>query len=484
MLDSNLYTLNFVKSSNDPQKLFLIEQSTGEPIYFRLKSKQINETRLELYHAPTLASLGAFEPISSKLKLISLSNPNSIIELKPTGYLNWEWTFYFEENLKFSWKKDIVGLSSSKRGFTCWMVRKPDPDYPCAIYRPATSTTPPSCQFLDFNIRRIENLKDRRGLQTTILLSLLGFTEALADYETRKSPPHSNISSSSTSNILPKSSIKPPTTPKPTLSDDHQPIIEPNELRLSHEISTVDLLKRGLDLFKDPLFLYLYVHATTPKTFKSAVDLAERIKRDHLKNSGQELYQYLVDDIISSEISSKTHSQSLPPSNSNLKNSNSLKIYLSRTPLDELLPKAITKSAPNSSSFQSISSKKILSAPPSLPPKEFNPSTRSSSPTSNSKLWSGIQRPLTKVFSFSSSISSKTNRNSLNVINDLEKEIVTMIQGNDLSEKNFQENEKDSFKQENLKPCIMINEIKENNKSKNYLIKKISSLIYKSRQSV
>jgi hypothetical protein len=86
-------------------------------------------------------------------------------------------------------------MAGSKRGYTCWMVctyihpnhepislvvlhtqlassvsflfspqsRKPDPDYPCAIYRPGSSSVPPSCQFLDFNIRRIENLQDPRG---------------------------------------------------------------------------------------------------------------------------------------------------------------------------------------------------------------------------------------------------------------------------------------------------------------------------------
>jgi hypothetical protein len=57
---------------------------------------------------------------------------------------------------------------------------------------------------------------------------------------------------------------------------------------------------QGHKLFEDPLFLYLVVHAPNPKAFKRATLVAEQIKRDRLKRYGEELFQYLVDDIIRS----------------------------------------------------------------------------------------------------------------------------------------------------------------------------------------
>ncbi|KAA1105219.1 hypothetical protein PGTUg99_014559 [Puccinia graminis f. sp. tritici] len=42
MLDANLYTLNFVRSTSEPEKLFLIQESTGEPVYFRLRVPEVS----------------------------------------------------------------------------------------------------------------------------------------------------------------------------------------------------------------------------------------------------------------------------------------------------------------------------------------------------------------------------------------------------------------------------------------------------------
>ncbi|POV95353.1 hypothetical protein PSHT_15709 [Puccinia striiformis] len=375
MLDANLYTLNFVRSTNEPEKLFLIQESTGEPVYFRLRQAEGSETRTELYHASTIAPLGVFQHISSKLKLISLANPSATIELKNSGYINFEWTFYFDKILKFCWRKDIIGLAGSKRGYTCWMSRKPDPDYPCAIYKPGTSSVPPSCQFLDFNIRRIENLQDPRGLEFAIILALLGFTETVSlDQESRRSPspPHSQ-----------KQLTSAPGSSSMTNYYDSPPI-EANELRVHENSSTSELVAQGHKLFEDPLFLYLLVHAPNPKSFKRATVIAEQIKRDRSKRHGEELYQYLVDDIISEEIASGRRS-SLPPMNTGPKPNTSLKVYLSRTPLDELLPKSATKKL-GKSSFK-----------PQLPPKE------SSSPsTIQSRFMTGVHRPFSKIASIAS----------------------------------------------------------------------------------
>ncbi|PLW19445.1 hypothetical protein PCANC_06454 [Puccinia coronata f. sp. avenae] len=407
MLDVNLYTLSFVRSTNEPDKLFLIQESTGEPIYFRLRVPEGTETRTELYHAATLAPLGVLQPISSKLKLLSLANPSATIELKNSGYINFEWTFYFDKVLKFCWRKDIIGMAGSKRGYTCWMSRKPDPDYPCAIYRPGSSSVPPSCQFLDFNIRRIENLQDPRGLEFTIILALLGFTEAVADQEPRRSP-----------------TASPPLSQRQITSGSganyHEPAIQPNELRVSENSSTSEMAAQGHKLFEDPLFLYLVVHAPNPKAFKRATLVAEQIKRDRLKRYGEELFQYLVDDIISQELATTGGHPTSPTTTTTSSSTNAskpgwLKVYLSRTPLDELLPKSVHTSSRVTSATKRFGR-------PQLPPKEHpRPSSfhaapaSSSSPFSSSsssspynhssrhsRFMSGVHRPFSKIASIAS----------------------------------------------------------------------------------
>ncbi|WAQ91432.1 hypothetical protein PtA15_14A316 [Puccinia triticina] len=311
-------------------------EPTGESVYFCLRAPEGSETRIELYHASTLAPLGVFQHISSKLKLISLANPSTTIELKNSGYMKFEWAFYFDRILKFCWKKDIIGMPGSKRGYTCWMCQKPDSDFPCAIYRPGTSTVPPSCQFLGFNIRRIECLQDPRGLEFAIILALLGFTEGATDHEPRRSPPASPAHPARL--ILPgpeasllASSCEPPGA---------------NELRVTESSVISDLVARSHKLLEDPLFLYLSLHALTPETFQRAAAVADQIKRDHLERCGEELYQYRVEDMMSQEMAggrpvslSASASQALMPC--------PLKIYLSRTSLDGLLPKLVTISSPN-----------------------------------------------------------------------------------------------------------------------------------------
>ncbi|KAA1079576.1 hypothetical protein PGT21_016453 [Puccinia graminis f. sp. tritici] len=399
MLDANLYTLNFVRSTSEPEKLFLIQESTGEPVYFRLRVPEGSETRSELYHATTLAPLGVFQHLSSKLKLISLANPSTTIELKNSGYINFEWTFYFDRILKFCWRKDIIGMAGTKRGYTCWMSRKPDPDYPCAIYRPGTSTVPASCQFLDFNIRRIENLQDPRGLEFAIILALLGFTESLSEPEPRRSPPASPgynsqrlISSGAPASLLP---------------NFYDPPIEANEIRVTENSLASDLVAQGHKLLDDPLFVYLSVHAATPEAFHQATAIADQIKHDRLQWYGQELYQYLVDDIMSQETTGGRPA-SVYSSASQSSKPHSSKIYLSRTPLEELLPK------PPSPSNKKIGKFAAFQWPQGEPrPSSFHgpssSSSSSSSPSSplphhslQSRIRSGVHRPFSKIASIAS----------------------------------------------------------------------------------
>lgn len=57
-------------------------------------------------------------------------------------------------------------------------------------------------------------------------------------------------------------------------------------------------MNAGLKLLSDPLLLYVYVHAPTPSTLSMAVKVAETIKRTRAKRHGEDLQQYVVDDIM------------------------------------------------------------------------------------------------------------------------------------------------------------------------------------------
>lgn len=360
MLDANLYTLSFIQSANEINKLVLIEEGSGEPVYYRTRTGQDSQQqlKLDLYHSLTNAHLGTLQSLTNKLKLISLYNPNSTIELKNSSLIHWEWSFNYngDESFKFSWRRDLLGLKSNRKGlgYTCWLVRKPDPDYPCAIYRPNGSTVPSSCQILDFNIRRIEGIEDRRGLEIVMILSLLAFTESLSDNEARKPKPTSSPDRTPSQPTVP---IPPLTATEASriLNDD----VEPNEI-LIHEEGTIDeFVQAGLKLLSDRLLLYIYIHAPTPKTLPMAVKVAESIKRIRFKEFKEDLQQYLVDDVMSRNLKGKGKQTTTTKSHEK-PTSNTLKIYLSRTPLDELLPKPNLKSNPHQLK------------PPSLPPKTLH----------------------------------------------------------------------------------------------------------------
>lgn len=129
----------------------------------------------------------------------------------------------------------------------------------------------------------------------------------------------------------------------------------------------------GLRLLADPLLLYIYVHAVTPTTLPLAVEVAAIIKRTRAKRFGEDLQQYVMDDImrLAYRLSLFTFRWNPPISSYHLSLDSrqlkgkqkpgvkatpaTLKIYLSRTPLDELLPQSKYKKAP-------------VSQPPPVPP--------------------------------------------------------------------------------------------------------------------
>lgn len=61
-------------------------------------------------------------------------------------------SFTFEGH-ELSWRRDITSLVSSERGYSLYIVRKPDADWPICVYRPNGRRDQKVMQFLDYNLR-------------------------------------------------------------------------------------------------------------------------------------------------------------------------------------------------------------------------------------------------------------------------------------------------------------------------------------------
>lgn len=77
-----------------------------------------------------LASVATLSP--NKLRLVTLHNPTSHIELKNKSLLSYEWSFVYQD-CKFIWNRSRDSLSTRDSGYTCKLVRKPDPDVAVAV---------------------------------------------------------------------------------------------------------------------------------------------------------------------------------------------------------------------------------------------------------------------------------------------------------------------------------------------------------------
>ena len=64
----------------------------------------------------------------NKLRLVQLHNPDANIEFKNRSLLSFEWEFYWQEDMRFSWSRSRDSLSTRETGFVCKLARKPDPD--------------------------------------------------------------------------------------------------------------------------------------------------------------------------------------------------------------------------------------------------------------------------------------------------------------------------------------------------------------------
>ncbi|GAA5924191.1 hypothetical protein JCM1841_006872 [Sporobolomyces salmonicolor] len=356
-LDSNLFVLLVRPRAGSPEWIDLVIDGTDSQHAY-MAHKDPATGLLALYDPYTSALFGTlFQSPPSlphatpnpKMRTIKLDSPPAEVVLRNTGGLSWEWSFEWDE-ARYVWGRDIVGLIGGERGYTLSVARRPDPNYPVFTYHPKRKGG--SIEVLDFNLARVEPpIQDKKGFEIATLLALLSFTDHLFALPPSSAPspsPAASLRAAATGASLPSLSspsavalASPAAPPRPPVPPVKRASSGGGKLAIN-EIAVIDssedafagYCERCLSLLKDPSLLYLLLFASSPQLAQTVVKLAETVKRKRYKVSGEEVPLY-VDD--SGEEDSRTGDNRprkakayVPPT--------SLRIYLSRLELSELLP--------------------------------------------------------------------------------------------------------------------------------------------------
>ncbi|GAA5999833.1 uncharacterized protein JCM10292_003763 [Rhodotorula paludigena] len=364
-LDASLYVLHVRPREGVPGCVDFLEDNTaigapGEPIYTAYKDPAADVITLvdSLSHATLGTHTIAAPPVPNassnpKHRLVALESPRLDVSLRNPGSFSWTWEMEWEET-KFVWSREAHSLIGAERGYTLSVSRRPDPNFPVVVYAPRKKGGG-SIQVFDYNLDRVEpRLRDRKGFEIAALLALCYFIEPLfavsnpttpisnaspavaASAAATPSPPLSRITS-----LLrptpPPEPPQPPRAPPPQRKKSSLASLAVNEIAVTDASpAALDGYRdRCLKLLEDRALLYLLLVASSHSTVPAVASLAERVKRERYKVSGEEVRLFVDDDGAEAGESAsgkgkKRQSFAAPPT--------TLKIYLSRIDMGELLP--------------------------------------------------------------------------------------------------------------------------------------------------
>ncbi|KAH8917717.1 hypothetical protein BT69DRAFT_1286371 [Atractiella rhizophila] len=351
------------------------EAGTNNEMYTSIR---MNKKTFELQDTLSGAILATCRSVVQKQRLIELYNPDHSVEFKSTGLIQLEWSFK-HDNETYSWKRDILGMGSGDKGYSLWMDRNPDPNWCIAIYRPKTKKSTANVQILDYNLSRIF-IEDKRGLEIMIIATLCALDGVHSSANDAADPsPNGSPAQEFDKELDNRKSIDP--------ASDYE-TEEDNLILVSERGSAEIYVERCLHLLADPALLFVKLRSIESEdggalAVANVVKVAALVKTARWKNDGEELKQYTVPDeqhqlphkrVLVLDAPTNNPSQYRPPK--------SLTIYLSRTELDELLPKRSS-----SSSYPTISSTLPPPVPsPPLPSGSSKPTTPPTKPTKPPKI--------------------------------------------------------------------------------------------------
>jgi hypothetical protein len=225
-LDRNLFTLNVVPNESNPAVQDLVNP-TGT-VHYQKEREGGQLYRINLFDpmSQSLLASASAPHATSKHKTIELFNPSQLVEFKSTGTLTFRWSFSWEVHT-FEWKRE-----------SCYLIRKPDPAVLVAITKEVHKSS--SVQILDYNLNRFD-IADRKGLEITLLTTLLTFQ----DLSATNNAPSAEPSAPSPPSV--HAEPAPPVPPRPApktgvdrVAEMHAMHYEPNEVTVDGEGSVDD----------------------------------------------------------------------------------------------------------------------------------------------------------------------------------------------------------------------------------------------------
>ncbi|TFK39976.1 hypothetical protein BDQ12DRAFT_681557 [Crucibulum laeve] len=374
-LDQNLFTLLLTPNKDHPQVLDLVDPSGI--VHYRKRRIPGTEYKMEVYDPMSEALLitASAPSTTSKVKILELHNPTSVVELKYTGTLSFRWAFKWEEH-EFEWKRE-----------ECFMLRKPDPPVLVAVTREPTGrlkTT--SVQVLDYNLNRFD-IDDRKGLEIVLLTALLSFQDANESYHSRDEgsvgslPMNAGRSSANPSTPLATELSPPPPPPRPAPKTGVDRIAEMqaikgeyNEIVIEEEGPIQDYAQYCSNLLEDDAMLFITVKSAEALQVPKVLQVVEETKRIRHRaglSDDEELHQYVLYDtvetkkgpkrIVLDDTADKAKNKYKPPE--------SLAVHLSKISMPELQPKATIndKSSKDPKKKDRREEKKAANLPPPSP---------------------------------------------------------------------------------------------------------------------
>ncbi|KAJ7209600.1 hypothetical protein GGX14DRAFT_630940 [Mycena pura] len=332
-LDQNLFTLIVTPSAENPNVVDLVDPAGRA--HYRKQRVPGPVYKTEVYDPPSEALLitATGPSATSKVKVLQLHNPSSMVELKYTGTLSFRWSFKWEEH-EFEWKRE-----------ECYMLRKPDPPVLVAVTKePPGRLKTTSIQILDYNLNRFD-IGDRKGLEIVILTALMTFQDSNDVYHSPQGSSNSLPRRGSGNDNVPTSITPvPPPKPPPKLGIDRIAELQAlrgqfNEVTVEDEGSVEDYGQYCANLFQDDAMLFVTVLSVGSEQVPKVLQVVEETKRiRHKAGIEEELHQYVLYDTqprkgprrINLDDTSKNKYR--PPE--------SLTVHLSKIPMPELQPKA------------------------------------------------------------------------------------------------------------------------------------------------
>ncbi|KAJ7647580.1 hypothetical protein FB45DRAFT_998609 [Roridomyces roridus] len=345
-LDNNLFTLVVTPTAENVVDLV---DTTGRA-HYRKQRIPGPVYRMELYDplSEALLATATAPSAKSKLKVIELVNPTSVVELKNTGTLTFRWSFKFEEH-EFEWKRE-----------ECFMLRKPDPPVLVAVTKEPSGRLKTTCiQILDYNLNRFD-IEDRKGLEIVLLTSLMTFNDAneLAHAQFSSGPmsPVSPQASDPNVPMSPSSTLPtptPPLAPRPPKKLGIDRIAEMqavrglfNEVAVEEEGSVEDYGQYCANLFQDDAMLFVTILSDSAAQVPKVLQVVEETKRIRHKAELEALHQYVLYDTQVPKGPKRINLDDVDPAKDKYKPPQDISVHLSKIAMVELQPKVKTPSTP------------------------------------------------------------------------------------------------------------------------------------------